>query len=481
MKRRANPVRIYLAFFFWAAALAGHSRSTAIYGQSAPGEVTAFVGVTVVPMDSPRLLTRQTVLVRGDRIVEVGDSGSVKLPAQAKRLEGRGLYLLPGLADMHVHLMEGQAYLPLFLANGVTTVRNTAGGPEVRELRDRVRSGALLGPTIYTAGPILDGSPPVWEGSNVIITRQQADSVVEEQKKAGYDFLKIYDNLLPPAYDAIMEAAARLHMPVAGHVPPHVGLERVLDEHQRSIEHLTGYFEWLQNERSPFRQANDQETYPHPAHLLAQRQALVDWLDESRIPQIAEATAKAGAWNVPTLVAWRNMTPPSELASAWKRPGTRYATAMLREWWSSDNGYTPENWAAKRRGDVVRTKLTKALHAAGARLLVGTDAPHPFVVPGYSVHDELLNLVNAGLSPYEALKAATADAAEFEGASGEFGIVRAGARADLVLVEGNPLEDVKNASRIAGVMVRGRWLSREALQRELERQKTGSKTEEEPK
>jgi len=147
----------------------------------------------------------------------------------------------------------------------------------------------------------------------------------------------------------------------------------------------------------------------------------------------------------------------------------RYATLMLREWWNSDTGYAAEDWAAKRRGDAVRAKITKALHDGGARLLVGTDSPHPFVMPGFSVHEELQNFVGVGFSPYEALKAATVDAAEFVGASGEFGVIRPGARADLVLVEGNPLEDVKNASRIAGVMVRGHWLSRKTLQSGLDR------------
>jgi imidazolonepropionase-like amidohydrolase len=342
-----------------------------------------------------------------------------------------------------------------------------AGGPEMSALRDRVKSGAPIGPTIYTAGPILDGSPPVWEGSDVVTTPEQARRTVEKQKSAGYDFLKIYDNLLPAAYDAILKAATQAHMPVVGHVPPHVGLQRVLDAHQWSIEHLTGYLEWLQNDRSPFRQANDHETFSHPAHLLAKRQALVDWVDESRIPQVAAATAKAGTWNVPTLVAWHNMTPHTELDTAWKRPNMDYATPMLREWWNSDNGYTAEDWAAKRRGDAVRAKLVKALHDAGARLVVGTDTPHPFVMPGFSVHEELANFVSVGMSPYEALKAATVDAAEFMGAQGEFGVIKRGARADLILLEGNPLEDVTNTSRIAGAMVRGRWLSREALHADL--------------
>jgi imidazolonepropionase-like amidohydrolase len=430
--------------------------------------MSAFIGVTVIPMDSPRVLTDQVVLVRATRIAEVGPRKSTPIPVAASRIDGRGLFLIPGLADMHVHLMEGEAYSPLFLASGVTTVRNMAGGREMVELRERVEKGAVLGPTIYTAGPLVDGSPPVWPGSEIVSTPEQARSVVENQKTLGYDFVKVYDNLRPDAYDAVVRAAASVKMRVAGHVSPHVGLQRAIDAHQWSIEHLTGYFEWLQNDHSPFRQIDENEIFHHPAHLVAKRLGLVDWLDMSRLPQIAAATAKAGTWNVATLVAWHNMTPYAQLDAAWKRPNMQYAISMLREWWNADTGYTAEDFAAKQRGDVARNQIVKALHDAGARLLVGTDTPHPFVMPGFSVHEELANFVAAGLSPYEALKAATADAAEFMGVPGEFGTIEPGARADLVLLAANPLDDINNSKRILGVMLRGRWLPRDELQRQLD-------------
>lgn len=433
-----------------------------------PNGTSVFVGVTTVPMDSPHVLHDQVVLVRGTRIAQVWPRKSTHIPAAARRIDGSGLFLMPGLADMHVHLMQGETYFPLFLANGVTTVRNMVGGPEMLALRERVEKGAVLGPTVYTAGPLVDGSPPVWDGSDLVASPDHAQSVVEKQKSVGYDFIKAYDNLNPTAYEAVVQAAASVNMRLAGHLPPHVGLQRVLDAHQWSIEHLTGYFEWLQNDRSPFRQIDENETFHHPAHLLAKRQGLVDLVDMSRLPQKAAATAKAGTWNVPTLVAWRNRTPHAELDAAWKRPNMRYATSMLHEWWNSDTGYTAENFAAKQRGDGARNQILKALHDAGARLLVGTDTPHPFVMPGFSVHEELGNFVAVGLSPYEAVKAATSDAAEFMGVPGEFGTIKPGARADLVLVAGNPLDDINNTKRIVGVMVRGHWLPRHELQRELD-------------
>lgn len=466
MVKGAPVVSAFLACISAAALVCCASGSFSGSSPGSGGDI-AFIHASVVPMDAPRILSDQTVVVRDGRIVQIGPSATLN-PGAAQIIDARGRYLMPGLADMHVHLLEGPAYFPLFLAQGVTTVRNMAGGPPFAKLRDQVATGKLLGPTVYTAGPLIDGSPPVWPGSDVVVSAGDAQRVVGAQRQAGYDFLKVYDNLQAPAYEAVVAAAAKLGMHIAGHVSPNVGLERVLAARQWSIEHLTGYLEWLQRPDSPYRhEADVPQTFKHPAHMLAERQALADWVDESHIAEIAVKTAQAGVWNVPTLVAMRNMVPAQERAAAWKRPGMSYATPMLRDWWNSDEGYTDKDWADKRRGDALRLCLVKALHAAGAGLLVGTDSPHPFVMPGYAVHEELGNFVSAGLSPYEALRAATADAARFMGKSGEFGTLIPGARADLLLVEGNPLEDVNNAARIVGVMVRGRWYTREALDQAL--------------
>lgn len=185
MKRHAAPLVLIVAVFVVVAASLERSRSFRAHAQLTPSNITAFVGVTVVPMDSPHALPDQIVLVQGDRILEIGSSDAVHAPVQAKRIDAHGLFLLPGLADMHVHLLEGEAYFPFFLANGVTTIRHMATPPDVRGLRDQVKSGALIGPTIYTAGPILDGSPPVWKSSDVASTAEEARRAIEKQKNAG--------------------------------------------------------------------------------------------------------------------------------------------------------------------------------------------------------------------------------------------------------------------------------------------------------
>jgi hypothetical protein len=428
---------------------------------------SAFVGVTVLSMESERVLTDQIVVVRDGRISEIGPSTAVSLPPGTARIDGHGLFLMPGLADMHAHFLEEDAYFPLFLAGGVTTVRVMGTPPDLRSLRDEVKRGARLGPTLYLVGQLIDGDPPVWEGSAVATTPDQARRAVDAQKSDGYDVVKVYDNLELGPYDAVIEEARRVGIPVAGHVPHRVGLGHVLAAHQRSIEHLNGYFEWLQRPDSPLK---GHEHQPHPAHGLWPPPGLIDHLDESRLPEIAATTARAGSWVVPTLVLTRNMMPPEEAAQAMTRPTVRYITPMLRRWWSTGIGHvSATDWAAKRRGDELRRRIVRALGNSGVRLLTGTDSPHPFVVPGFAVHDEIEQFVEAGLTPYQALSAATRNAAEFMSASGEFGVVARGARADLLLLEANPLEDVRNLSRIAGVMVRGHWLPREELQRGLDR------------
>jgi len=422
----------------------------------------AFVGVTVVPMDAERRLPDQTVLIRQGRIAEVGPSSTVEVPAGALRIDGRGRFLMPGLADMHVHLWTRDDLL-LFLANGVTFVRNMWGSPQDLVWRARIERGELLGPTVYTAGPLLDGAPPIWNGSAVVESAADAARVVAAQKKAGYDFIKVYKKLSREAYDAIAAEAKREGMTFGGHVPAAVDLPHALAAGQRSVEHLDGYFEYLLAEGSSLRGKAD----------LPSRLRMVDELDDRKVPQAAELTRRAGAWNCVTLVVLQRFVPKAEAEALLRRPEMRFVPPSTKALWDPDKDFrlktlTAANFAQLRKGDQVRLRLTKALHDAGARLLLGTDTPNPFVAPGFSIHDELASLVKAGLSPYEALRAGTRDAAEFVGQSKELGTVAPGMRADLLLLEADPLLDVANAARRSGVMVRGRWLPQAELERRLE-------------
>jgi imidazolonepropionase-like amidohydrolase len=418
--------------------------------------VTAFVDVNIVPMDGDGILEHHTVIVRDGVISAMGPVSSTTIPDGACVIDGSGKFLMPGLADMHVHISNQDEFL-LFLANGVTTVRDMFGNTDRLAWRAAVQRGDILGPTIYTSGPIIDGNPPWVEGSAVVETAAEAEREVAEEKAEGYDFVKIYDFLSPEAYDAIVSAAEKHRMPVVGHVPDAVGLRGVLAAGQASIEHLRGYGAAL---------AADPDKVTHGSE---------DWAmaDTSKMRGLAEETREAGVWNCPTLVVGQKWVQPAEQRVLFEQPSMRFIAPEVRDEWNPDSSYlshfSAEKLAAVEGSHKERLLMTHALHEAGARLLLGTDCGNPFVLAGFSVHEELANLVAAGLTPYEALLAGTRNAAEFVGAPGEFGAVAVGARADLIMTEDNPLEDVGALAKTAGVMVRGVWLTSKELTERLDR------------
>ena len=428
-------------------------------------------------MTSEIVAPHQTVLVRDGRIVVVGPAEKVKLPPGTERIRGRGKYLMPGLADMHVHIVDpglkqfdasietdGTEFTPLFPANGVTTVRSMWGSPEILLLKKRILNGDVLGPYIYSAGPITDGEPPRWPGSRVVKTPEQAIAAVASDKRSGFSGIKVYSRLTADVYAAIVSAAKDQGLPVFGHVPQAVGLMGVLKAHQDSIEHLDGYPDALQADDSPFKMKN-----ALPGKFK------INYIDLGKLPAIVEATRAAGVWNCPTIVVWQGASiRPEQFPARRARVEMRYLRPWLVSGWDPKNHHSAQSHEPgyypgfEKRAEVSKV-ITKALHDGGARLLLGTDTPNPFVIPGFSVHEELPNFVDAGLTPYQALKAATSDAAEFLNQRDEFGTVAVGRRADLLLLEGNPLSDIRNATRRAGVMVRGRWLTESDLQDKLER------------
>ena len=442
-------------------------------GRALAADTTAFVGVTVIPMNVPQALKDQVVLVRGERVAEVGAAAVMKIPANARRIDGHGLFLMPGLADMHVHFLEKgkgkfDVYHPLYLASGVTTVRLMGTPPDLRSVRDEINRGTLLGPTLLLTGQLIDGEPAQWSGSTVVTTPEQGRKNVERQKRDGYDFIKVYDNLSVAAYDAVVDEANQQHVFVVGHVPYPGGLTHVLKVPLDSIEHLDAFFLAAQRRGSPYEHLRS--VPPHLGHRLFPPPKYYNEVDEARFAELAAATAKAGSFVVPTLVMPNNVLSAQETAEAFNRPMVKYATPYLRGWWQMgvEGVDSEEDWAAIRRGRELRLKIVRALHNAGVPLLVGTDTPHAFVVPGFAVHDEIQLFVRAGLSPYDAIAAATVNVGKFLRKPKTVGLVAPGAQADLVLLKGNPLEDVKNLSQIAGVMRRGRWYPQEELQRGLD-------------
>ncbi len=459
----ADPVAIGLALAFLAAGCR----------EGEPPATVAFVDVTVVPMDAPRVLPRQTVLVRGKNIVAVLPAGEAWVPADALSIDGRGKFLMPGLADMHTHV-QSEGELLFLVAHGVTTIRDMFGSPYKVVWRDRIARGEMLGPTIHAAGPIVDGDPPNMTEMAIVGAAPDAERVIAEQKRRGYDFVKVYDGLSAEAYQAILAAAKRHGLPVAGHLPGLVKLPDALRMRgQRCFEHLSGYTDALQREGSPYAPPAG-DTLDNARWIRS-----IDYVDERGLTALAVATRDAGAWNCPTLVAFEKWGyTPEEARDAVSRAEMRYVHPLLLSFWLPANqdqvAYSdalyelPAESALMKRRVEVHKRIAKALIDAGAGVLLGTDLGAQFVVPGVSAWEELELLASAGLTPYQALRTATWNAAEFTGARGSFGTVAAGARADLVLLEGDPLRDVRNVRRQTGVMVRGRWLPERELRRRLE-------------
>ena len=395
--------------------------------------VIAFTRVNVVPMAGPTILPNQTVVVRQGRIAAMGPSGQVPVPEDAVVIDGDGRYLMPGLADMHVHLLHPEDML-LYLANGVTTVRNMWGTVDILGWRTEVATGQRLGPRIYTASRGLDGSPAFWETSLVVDDSTAARAAVAAEAALGFDFIKVYTNLSREAYDAIIAAAAERRLPVVGHVPRKVGIDRVLAAGQASVEHLG----WVPQ-----------------------------GLDDEALAALAKQAAQSGTWFCPTLVVQTRFVDSVEAAQLAARPEMRFVHPEMRATWRP----TPNAPSRKLRQAraLERGRVVRAFRAEGVRLLLGTDSWISYVIPGFSIHEELAMLVgDAGLSPFDALRAGTSDPARSIGATGTWGTVVVGASADLLLLRANPLQDVRHVQERSGVMVAGAWYSQAELDRRLE-------------
>jgi imidazolonepropionase-like amidohydrolase len=396
----------------------------------------AFVDFQVVPMDTERVLTSHTVLVSDGVIQALGPKAEIEVPEGATRIEGGGeLFLMPGLVDTHVHF-ESDEMFDMFLVNGVTSVINLKGSPDHLERRRKVLDGEHAGPTIYTSGPFLNQPE--------INTADEAEDAVLKCKEAGYDLLKIHGNLTREAFERMAEASRGYEIALTGHAPRNLPFDAVLEVGMVWIVHA------------------EELIYTHFTNY-----------DEKRIPDMARRMAKAGIWLTPTLSTFENIVvqwgKPESVDEARANPDFPVLGDWVWDSWKSENPYTgraPSTFP--ERALAFQFPLVKALHDAGVRLMVGTDTPLPMMAPGASMQQELDILKRVGLSDYEVLVAATRHPGEFVDQhlrqKDSFGTVAVGQRADLVLLERNPLEDSRATAKPVGVMARGRWLSSERLE-----------------
>jgi imidazolonepropionase-like amidohydrolase len=419
--------------------------------------------VTVVPMNRDTTIAHQTVIVRGDKIVAVAPADSVQIDSATERISGNGQWLMPGLVDMHVHFWN-ENDLTMFVAAGITTVRNMFGSEQHLAWRADIASGKRFGPAIVTASPILDGDPPVWPGSIVISKPEDADGIVAGLKGKGYDFLKPYALLQKPAYEALVAAGKKHGMTLQGHVPKAVGLAAVVAAGQKSIEHLDGWVEALAT-GEPGKQPAENYWKTMARYVAA--------ADETKIAALVDMMRKAGTWNCPTLIVTERMSRLDDVAGIEKQ--TKWLDLIspeIRATWNPNADFrlksaTPEDFAAMKKANGLRAKIVQQLAASGAPLLVGTDTGNPYVVPGEGMHDEIELLVAAGATRPRVMRAATADAGTFLGMPGTLGVVAPGARADLLLVSVDPMAQPLPLVP-EGVVVRGKWIGKRDLEAKLE-------------
>ncbi|WDI31844.1 amidohydrolase family protein [Hyphococcus flavus] len=401
----------------------------------------AFTDVTVIMMESGETRPHQTVLISNDRIEAVGPASDVTLPASATVIDGAGRYLMPGLTEMHGHIPGTSSSWPaedvlfLYVSQGVTTVRGMLGSEGQLELRDKAARGEIIAPTLYLAAPALGGMN--------VDGPDDARAKVTQYAREGWDLLKVHEGLSLEEYDAIADVANEIGLPFGGHIAEDVGLLHALEKGQRTVEHMDNYLTYIGADETP--------------------------VTEQQLQKAVEVTLAAGTGIVPTLALFEQYgTEPDVLA----------AYAELR--------YTPhgitENWAENRVNQYEQNsdelpeialflenqrKLLKAFSEGGVEVLLGSDAPQVYSVPGFSLHREMTSMENAGMERSAILYSGTVSAGAYFADKDSFGVIKPGARADLVLLDANPFEAIGNMREIKGVMVRGQWVSKDFIDQKL--------------
>ncbi|MGH7637981.1 MAG: amidohydrolase family protein [Gemmatimonadaceae bacterium] len=391
--------------------------------------------VNVVDMAEGRVLPGMRVRVSGARITSIERDPGGQSPAGIATVDGRGKFLMPGLTDMHVHQLTSAAQHLLHVATGVTTVRDMVGFPWLLQWRDRTARDGWLAPTMYVAGPII-GAARMGMYAHVVGSEVEARRAVQEHHAAGYDFIKVHNALPRPLFLAVTDEARKLGVPVVGHVPHRISVADAVQAGMITLEHLKGYI--------------DDRTLTI---------ATDDWTTPTRT---------SGVWNTPTLYTKRLFLTPVEARSWANLPEARYAPLIERRRWLADVVQPPAIGVTLH--DKQRQVIERLLPVT-SRFLAGTDAGggYPFMVNGFALHEELRLLKGAGLSTLEALRAATLYPARALGREPEFGQVAVGMRADLLLLDANPLESLDALRGRSGVAVRGRWMDGEKLRRLLDR------------
>ncbi|HUP62732.1 MAG TPA: amidohydrolase family protein [Thermoanaerobaculia bacterium] len=402
----------------------------------ASAQTIVFRNVNLVPMTSAKVIARQNVVVKDGVIVSVSKNAAA--PANALIVDGTGKFLIPGLAEMHGHIPPMNAQggviedtLFLYAAAGITTVRGMLGHPGQLELREKAKRGEIISPALYLAGPSFN--------DQTINSPDEAIARVRAQHKDGWDLLKVHPGLTLEEYDAMAKTACEVGMRFGGHVPAAAGLRHAIEMGQETFDHIDGYVEALDGAKGP--------------------------VDPKKLAALVKKSKEAGVWIVPTSALWEVLfgTIPLETLRGYRE--LMYVSSSAVDAWSKayEARLTQTPREAAKNTIENRKRILRALHEGGVKILMGTDAPQQFSVPGFSLWRELGRMREAGMSPYEILRSGTVNVGEYFAKQDAFGTIEPGKRADLVLLHANPLENIDNVQRIAGVMLRGRWLPREEI------------------
>ena len=442
-------------------------------------ETLVITDVNIVDVRTGEILPDQVVIIEGNRIAAAGPRRSMRYPRNAPSVNAKGGYLIPGLWDMHVHLAFGDWFpraqeisLPLFVANGVTSVRDMGSELEtVQNWRNEMESGRLIGPRIMTSGPMLDGPKPRFPSSIAITTPDDGRRAVDEMKRRGVDFIKLQSLIPRDAVFAITDEAKIQEIPFEGHVPDSVLASEMSNAGMHSFEHLIGIFEGSSTLESDFLKGGKTE-----AKFLAS-------YDPARAAALAALLAKNQTWQCPTLVWERggNLIDATDFSkderakyvpAYWKEQTWKKFTEQVKSDFNTDDLATRKVFLEKE------LEVVQMLHKAGVPFLAGTDTPPGvYIFPGFSLHEELQRFVAAGFTPLEALQTATLNPARFFQMEDKLGTIERDKLADLVLLDANPLQDIRNTQKIAAVILNGRYFPRNDLQKILQKVEDAAKKE----
>ena len=471
---RAKLCLSLVAFVQMCAISLAQEKPATFVSSSGASRATYITHVTVIDPENSKEIQDRTVIISGDRISEVRDSKGIKPPAGTKVVDGRGKYLIPGLWDMHVHAVFAErldSMFPTFVANGVLGIRDMGTSmplADIDHLRQQIASGSRLGPRIIAAGPLLDGRPkPLRPVFLAINTPDEAREAVRRLKSGGVDFIKVYSQLSRDSYLAIVDEAKKQNIPFAGHVPFSVSALEASDAGQKSMEHLWGIYLSCSSREEELRSEmlKGGVNLPGSERIRLELDEAAASYDEHKAATVFAHLAKNGTWMVPTFSA---VLRDSEILSArvTTDPRLKYIPPAVQKQWADA---AAAGAAIKGKSYDRKLQVVGALHRAGVPFLAGTDAGtvQPYVYAGFSLHDELAMLVQAGLTPMESLQTATINPTRFLGMEKDLGTIEKGKVANLVLLDADPVSDIRNITKISEVFVGGKQFDRPALDQML--------------